>query len=71
MLRSTELEAPIANIPYSTIAAFLSRPGVLTKQQVEAAPYVLALRDRHLIAGSDNEIYVRKLGRPPWASIST
>ena len=62
LLRSTELEAPIANIPYSTIAAFLSRPGVLTKQQVEAAPYVLALRDRHLIAGADNEIYVRKLG---------
>ncbi len=62
MLRTTELEAPIANIPYSTIAAFLSRPGVLSKQQVEAAPYVLALRDRHLIAGSENEIYVRKLG---------
>jgi LysM repeat protein len=62
LLRSTELEAPIANIPYATIAAFLSRPGVLTKQQVEAAPYVLALRDRHLIAGSDNEVYVRKLG---------
>jgi LysM repeat protein len=61
LLRSTELEAPIANIPYSTIAAFLSRPGVLTKQQVEAAPYVLALRDRHLIAGTDNTVYVRKL----------
>ena len=26
LLRTTELEAPIANIPYSTIAAFLSRP---------------------------------------------
>jgi LysM repeat protein len=62
MLRTTELEAPIANIPYSTIAAFLSRPGVLSKQQVEAAPYVLALRDRHLVAGSENEIYVRKPG---------
>jgi hypothetical protein len=61
LLRSTELEAPIANIPYSTIAAFLSRPGVFTKQQVEAAPYVLALRDRHLIAGADNEVYVAKL----------
>ncbi len=61
LLRSTQLEAPIANIPYSTIAAFLSRPGVLTKQQVEAAPYVLALRDRHLIAGADNEVYVRRL----------
>ena len=62
LLRSTPMEAPIPNIPYSAIAAFLSRPGVLTKEQVEAAPYVLALRDRHMIAGTDNTIYVRKLG---------
>jgi LysM repeat protein len=61
LLRSSELDAPIANIPYSVIAAFLSRPGVLTRQQVEAAPYVLALRDQHMIAGTDNSIYVRKL----------
>ena len=61
LLRSTELDAPIANIPYSVIAAFLSRPGVVTKQQVDAAPYVLALRDNHMIAGTDNNIYVRKL----------
>jgi LysM repeat protein len=61
LLRSSELDSPIANIPYSVIAAFLSRPGVLTKQQVEAAPYVLGLRDQHMIAGTDNDIYVRKL----------
>ena len=61
LLRSTELEAPIANIPYSAIAAFLSRPGVLTKAQAESSPYVLALRDRHLIAGAGNDIYVSHL----------
>ncbi len=61
LLRSTQLEAPIANIPYATIAAFLSKPGVLTKKQVEAAPYVLGLRDRHMIAGTDNVVYVKKL----------
>ncbi|HVN99607.1 MAG TPA: LysM peptidoglycan-binding domain-containing protein [Steroidobacteraceae bacterium] len=61
LLRSTELEAPIANIPYSAIAAFLSRPGVLTKAQAEASPYVLALRDRHLIAGAGNDVYVSHL----------
>ena len=65
MLRSTALEAPIANIPYSAIAAFLSRPSVLTREQVEAAPYVLGLRDRHLIAGTDNAIYVRKADAAP------
>ena len=61
LLRSTALDAPIDNIPYSAISAFLSRPGVVTQQQVEAAPYVLALRDQHMIAGTDNEVYVRKL----------
>jgi LysM repeat protein len=61
LLRSTQLEAPIASIPYTTIAAFLSRPGVLTKSQAEASPYVLALRDHHLIAGTGNEIYVSRL----------
>ena len=61
LLRSTKLEAPIANIPYTAIAAFLSRPGVLTKSQAEAAPYVLALRDLHMIAGAGNDIYVSHL----------
>jgi LysM repeat protein len=61
LLRSTELEAPIANIPYTTIAAFLSRPGVITESQAKAAPYVLALRDHHMIAGAGNEIYVKRL----------
>ena len=61
LLRSTSLEAPIANIPYSAIAAFLSRPGVISKDQVKAAPYVLSLRDKHMIAGAGNDIYVRRL----------
>ena len=61
MMRSTALEAPIASIPFTAIAAFLSRPGVLSNEQVKAAPYVLALRDRHMIAASGNDIYVSKL----------
>jgi len=61
LLRSTSLEAPIATIPYSAISAFLSRPGILTRDQIKAAPYILALRDRHVIAGADNDVYVRRL----------
>jgi hypothetical protein len=62
MLRSSPLEGPIATIPYSQIAAFLSRPGVLTGDEVNAAPYVLALRDNHQIAGAGHDLYVKKLG---------
>jgi hypothetical protein len=61
MLRSVPLEGPIATIPYSLIAAFLSRPGVLSGDEVKAAPYVMALPDDHQIAGSGHDLYVRKL----------
>ena len=55
LLRSTELEAPIASIPYSAITASLSRPGVMTKDQVNAHPTCFAFRDKHLIAGAGND----------------
>lgn len=61
MLRSVPLEGPIATIPYSLIAAFLSRPGVLSGDEVKAAPYVMALRDEHQIAGAGHDLYVKKL----------
>ena len=61
MLRSVPLEGPIATIPYSMIAAFLSRPGVLTGDEVKAAPYIVALRDDHQIAGAGHDLYVKKL----------
>jgi LysM domain-containing protein len=62
LLRSSALEGPIATIPYAVIASFLSRPGVLTMDEVKHAPYVLALRDQHIIGGAGHELYVKKLG---------
>ncbi|TLZ49753.1 MAG: LysM peptidoglycan-binding domain-containing protein [Gammaproteobacteria bacterium] len=60
-LRSTALDNAIPTIPYSAIAAFLSRPSVMSSEQISHAPYVLAFRDRHEVAGSGNEVYVRNL----------
>src|ERR1700730_14456618 len=60
-LRSAALENAIPTIPYSAIAAFLSRPTVMTTDEIRNAPYVLAFRDRHEIAGSGIEVYVRNL----------
>ena len=60
-LRSTPLDGAIPTIPYSSIAAFLSRPTVLTQDQLKSAPYVLAFREEHVIGGSGHEIYVRDL----------
>jgi LysM repeat protein len=61
MQRSDDLAGPIATIPYASIAAFLSRPGVVTKDEAHRAPYVLALRDGHMIAGDGNTVYVKNL----------
>jgi LysM repeat protein len=60
-LRSSPLDNEIPTIPYSAIAAFLSRPSVMTSEDVRNAPYVLAFRDLHQVGGSGMEVYVRHL----------
>ena len=63
-LRSDDLDGPIDSIPFSAIAAFLSKPSILTKDQALRAPHVLAFRDGHMVGGTGHEIYVRKLNAP-------
>ncbi|HEY6123350.1 MAG TPA: LysM peptidoglycan-binding domain-containing protein [Steroidobacteraceae bacterium] len=63
-LRSEALDGPVENIPFSAIAAFLTRPSVLTKEQALAAPHILAFRDQHMIGGTGHEAYVRNLNAP-------
>jgi hypothetical protein len=60
-LRSEPLANAIPTIPYSAIAAFLSRPAVMTEDEIRHAPYVLAFRDMHQAGGSNNEVYVKNL----------
>ena len=60
-LRNSALDSAIPTIPYSAIAAFLSRPTVVTADEMRHAPYVLAFRDKHEIAGAGIEVYIRNL----------
>jgi LysM repeat protein len=60
-LRSTPVDTAIPTIPYTVIAAFLSRPTVMTSEEIRRAPYVVAFRDLHQVAGSGSEVYVRNL----------
>jgi hypothetical protein len=57
--RITPLDAAVRSIPYEQIAAFLSKGLVLEKDQIDGLPYILATRDKHLIAAAGNDIYVR------------
>ncbi|HEY0340239.1 MAG TPA: LysM domain-containing protein [Steroidobacteraceae bacterium] len=69
-LRSDPINGAIPTIPYTTIAAFLARPSILTADEVKHAPYVVAFRDDHEVAGSNNEIYVKNLNGPDRARYS-
>jgi hypothetical protein len=60
-LRSSPIESSIPTIPYSAIQGFLSHPTVVTRDEIRNAPYVLAIRDMHEVAGTGLEIYVNKL----------
>ena len=60
-LRSTPLDSAIPTIPYNAIAAFLSRPSVMTEDEIRHAPYVLAFRDMHQVGGDANEAYISDL----------
>ncbi|MBS0580248.1 MAG: LysM peptidoglycan-binding domain-containing protein [Proteobacteria bacterium] len=67
-LRSSELDAAIPTIPYSAIAAFLGRPTIMSKDEIRNSPYVVAFRDDHQVAGTNNEAYIRDLPATPASS---
>jgi LysM repeat protein len=63
-VRSQPLDAAITTIPYETIAAFMSKPSVLTKDQIKGAGYILAARDNHVTIAEGNTIYARGFVNP-------
>jgi hypothetical protein len=63
-VREHPLSEAIHAIPYDHVAAFMSRPGVLSKDQVEGAPYVAHGRDHRLVPAAGDEVYVRRLENP-------
>jgi hypothetical protein len=62
-VRSQPLEEAIATIPYETIAAFLSRPRVVEKDEIDDLPYIVAHREG-LMGSSGRDVYVRGVEEP-------
>ena len=58
-MRSTELAASIPSIPGDAIRQFLTKPRVVTKEQLENAPRVIGSQDNHLILGEGSRVYIR------------
>lgn len=60
-IRAESLEQAIPTIPISTIEPFLTKPRVISKAELEAAPYIISSLDDHLISATGHTIYARNL----------
>jgi LysM repeat protein len=63
-VRSEPIDSAITTIPYATVAAFMSKPTVLDREQIKAAPYVLATRDLHVVMSEGDTVYARGFSSP-------
>jgi hypothetical protein len=57
-IRAQPLDEAINTIPYETIAAFLSRPRVIERDQLNDLPYIVAHREG-MIGSAGRDVYVR------------
>ncbi len=60
-IREVPLDQAIPAIPLDAIQQFLSRPRAVDKGVLETAPYVVAIEEKKVMAGSGDKVYVRKL----------
>lgn len=60
-IREESLDEAIPTIPLDAIAQFLTRPRVVTKEELDAAPYIVATSDEHLLATIGANVYARKV----------
>ena len=60
-VRATRVDTPISTIPLNAIQQFLGHPQVISEREIDAAAYIVASTDGHLIAGKGDDIYVRGL----------
>ena len=63
-VRSEPLEDAIRSIPYEIVAAFMSKPSVVSAEDFKKAPYVLAAKDKHVVMAEGNTIYARGFHGP-------
>jgi hypothetical protein len=60
-IRYDSLEKAIDTIPRSAIGPFLYRPRVVTKEEIDNAPYIVSSYEEHLISGTGNRVYAKNV----------
>ena len=63
-VRSVPLTDAIRAIPYDLLMDFVGRPSLIEKDEAKHVPYVVGMRDRHIIGSTANELYASGLGEP-------
>jgi hypothetical protein len=63
-VRSEPLEVAITTIPYDSISAFMSKPSILSKEQLKCSAYVLSSLDEHAAISDGNTVYARGFCEP-------
>jgi hypothetical protein len=61
-VRTSPLDQAIPTIPFEIVAAFMSKPSVISKDEAKKLPYVVALPGNRVVAGMNDSVYVRGLG---------
>ncbi len=60
-IRSTPGNSAIPAIPVDAIQPFLTKPYVMDKEALDAAPYVVAFDDEHIVGANNIKAYVRSI----------
>jgi len=60
-IRRSSLDDAIPVIPIDAIAAFIGKPRVMTQEEYDSAPYVVAFDDQHILGSAGYKAYVRGL----------
>ena len=58
-VRTLPLSEAIPAIPFEVVAAFMSKPSVIPKEEADRLPYVVALGNQQVAAGMDDVLYAR------------
>jgi hypothetical protein len=60
-VRVESLESAIPTIPIDAIKQFLTKPLVVSEEDLEIAPYVVASADEHVVTGAGDRVYARRI----------
>jgi hypothetical protein len=64
-VRAIETEGAIPAIPTDAIQQFLNQSRVVSRREIEAAPYIMSLGAEHIMGGARQKAYARALPEDP------